>query len=393
MNTVDSLLAPIFREIKRLETGMNSKDRRILISLYKQVNAGVFLTENQSALMVKILKENLKVIKSVLVEVDDTLASNQWSHPFRQIRKIRKIYLAQGVDHVFFVEFNYNAKLRDKMSQLNATIKGIVPVTSTKYAVCLTESNIHNVLTVFSKDKFEIDEKLANFNLEIQHIRKTASSPFDIFSTTHEKLKKAVSDDVIDISADNVLLLQDRKIRYQYQITQKTEKIQDLTLTEKLAHRTGRKIFVNSESYSLSDVVTSLLELKRLPLLLVFDGHSQLKDTKSLNFVHDAVTSCKISENVGIYYRYNRSENTENFNQEITRLGYNKNLSEHTAVAGISNTKLPKFMITSEWKPKTAISFTNSFKNNKTSVYCNQVDLIIYYGHTPPLDKDVHAFM
>lgn len=389
MNTVDSLLAPIFREIKNLETGINSKDKRILVSLYKQVNCGVFLTENQSNLLVKILKENLKVIKSVLAEIDDVLASNQWSHPFRQIRKIRKIYLSEGIDHIFFVEFNYNAKLRDKMSQLHTKIKSVVPVNSTKYAICLNENNLHDVLVTFSKDNFEIDEKLENFNLEIENIRKNASSPFEIFSTTHEKLKKSVVDDIATISADNVLLLQDRKIRYQYEITEKTE---DFTLTAKIAHRTGRKIFVNSDSHSLSDVITSLIELNRLPLLMVFDGHSSLKDKKSLNLVENALTSCKI-DNVGIYYRYDKTEDKENFNKEIARLGYNKNLSEHTVVAGISNTKLPKFMIKNEWKPETVISFTNIFKSNKTYVYCNEVDLIIYYGNTSPLDKDVYELM
>jgi hypothetical protein len=389
MNTVDSLLAPIFREIKKLEPGINSKDKRILVSLYKQVNSGVFLTENQSNLLVKILKENLKAIEPLFTDVATIVEDNKWSRPFRQIRKIRKIYLSESPDNVFFVEFSYNAKLRDKISQLNSKAGSIVAVTATKYAISLNESTLYDVLTMFSKDNFEIDEKIVNFYSEIDNIRKNALHPFDIFSTTNEKLRKSVVDDVQTISSENVLLLQDRKIRYQYEIT---EKINDFTLSAKIAHRTGRKIFINSDSYSLLDVVNSLMELKRLPLLLVFDGHSSVKDKKALNFVENALTLCKL-DNVGIYYRYDKTEDKENFNQEIARLGYNKNLLEDTVVAGISNTKLPKFMIKSDWKPETVISFTNSFKSNKTFVYCNNVDLVIYYGNTQPLDKDVHAIM
>lgn len=390
MNTVDSLLASIFQEIKYLETGINSKDKRILVSLYKQVNSGVFLTENQSVLLIKILKENLKIIESVIVGIADTLTASLWSQSFRQIRKIRKIYLSGDIPSVFFVEFNYNAKLRDKMSQLNIKIKGIVPVTSTKYSICLTESNLHDVLAMFSKDNFEIDQRIVDFDLEMEDIRKNTTSPFDIFSTTYEKLKKSVVDDTAAINYENVVLLQDRKIRYQYQIFEKNE---DFTLTAKMAHRLGRKIFVNSDVYPLSDLINSLLELKRLPLLLVFDGHSSSKDKKSLDFVENALTVCNTTDQVGIYYRYDKSEDKDNFNQGIARLGFNKNLSEHTSVAGISNTKLPKFMIKNQWKPETVISFTNSFKSNKTYVYCNRVDLIIYYGNTLPLDKDVHALM
>jgi hypothetical protein len=242
---------------------------------------------------------------------------------------------------------------------------------------------------MFSNDNFEKDENIVSFYSEIVNIRKNALHPFDIFSTTNEKLKKSVVDDVQLISNENVLLLQDRKIRYQYEIT---EKIDDFTLSAKIAHRTGRKLFINSDSYPLVDVINSLLELKRLPLLMVFDGHSSSKDKKALNFVENALTSCNI-DNVGIYYRYDKTDDKENFNQEIARLGYNKNLLEDTVVAGISNTKLPKFMIKNDWKPETVISFTNSFKSNKTFVYCNNVDLVIYYGNTQPLDKDVHAIM
>jgi hypothetical protein len=389
MNTVDSLLAPIFREIKQLEPGINSKDKRILVSLYKQVNSGVFLTENQSNLLVKILKENLKTISLMFSDVAAIVADNKWSQPFRKIRKIRKIYLSEGSDNVFFVEFSYNAKLRDKISQLNSKTGAVVSVTATKYSISLNEGNLYDVLTMFSKDNFEIDEKIVNFYSEIENIRKNTLHPFDVFSTTNEKLRKSVVDDVRIISSENVLLLQDRKIRYQYEIT---EKIDDFTLSAKIAHRTGRKIFINSDSYQLLDVINSLIELKRLPLLMVFDGHSSSKDKKALNLVENALTSCKIDD-VGIYYRYDKTEDKENFNQEIARLGYNKNLLEDTVVAGISNTKLPKFMIKSEWKPETVISFTNSFKSNKTFVYCNNVDLVIYYGNTQPLDKDVHAIM
>lgn len=389
MNTVDSLLAPIFREIKQLEPSINSKDKRILVSLYKQVNSGVFLTENQSNLLVKILKENLKVIVPLFSDVVTIVEDNKWSQPFRQIRKIRKIYLSEGFDNVFFVEFSYNAKLRDKISQLNSKANAVVAVTATKYSISLNENNLYDVLTMFSKDNFEIDEKIVNFYSEIDNIRKNTLHPFDIFSTTSEKLRKSVVDDVQAISNENVLLLQDRKIRYQYEIT---EKIDNFTLSNTIAHRTGRKIFINSDNFTLSEVINSLIELKRLPMLMVFDGHSSTKDKKALNSVENTLTACKI-DNVGIYYRYDKTEDKENFNQEIARLGYNKNLLKDTIVAGISNTKLPKFMIKSDWTPETVISFTNSFKSNKTFVYCNNIDLVIYYGNTQPLDKDVHAIM
>jgi hypothetical protein len=241
MNTVDSLLAPIFREIKQLESSINSKDKRILVSLYKQVNSGVFLTENQANLLVKILKENLPIVSSLIPDVEITIQSNTWSRNFREIRKIRKIYLSADFPNCFLVEFNFNSKLKEKISQLNSVIQGILPVTSLKYAISLTEVNLYETLNTFSKDKFEIDAQLLVFFEEIQNIQKTVVNPFEILSTTHEKLKNSVFEDVGLIDTSNALMLHDRKIRYQYEIS---EKIEENTLASKIATRNNRKIFI-----------------------------------------------------------------------------------------------------------------------------------------------------
>jgi hypothetical protein len=50
-------------------------------------------------------------------------------------------------------------------------------------------------------------------------------------------------------------------------------------------------------------------------------------------------------------------------------------------------------MIKSEWKPQSVISFTTSFRNNKSSVYCNDVDLIVYYTDRQPLHGGVSVIL
>ena len=72
---------------------------------------------------------------------------------------------------------------------------------------------------------------------------------------------------------------------------------------------------------------------------------------------------------------------------------YNSLLAQETKIAGIANNKLPKFLIKSKWYPKTVISFSNHFKNNKTSVYCDAVDLIVYYSDRQPLEGTINAIM
>jgi hypothetical protein len=386
MNTVDSLLTPIFQEIRQIQDSIPKKDKKILLSLHKQLTSGVFLTENQGNLLVKILEENFTHVSSIIPDLRVTLDQKSWSKIFREVKKIKRIYISPEFPDKFVVEFSYNPQLREKISQLGPKLAGNLFSGNGKYIILLNEENLYSVIKVFGRLNFEIDEKLVNFYDEIKEVQINQKPMFNIFLSSNEKLKKSVASDVNDISKENTLLLTDRKIRYQYEIS---EKIEENTLTAKIANREGRKIFINSEKFSLNRVVGSLKELNRLPMAAIFDGHTSTKDKKCLSILEKSIKFNNISEEVGVYFRYNKDVDTDQFNHEIASLGYNKNLSDATIVAGISNSKIPKFLIKMGWKPSTVISFTNSFKSNRTYVYFSDVDLIIYYGTVKPLDSEV----
>ena len=53
MKTVDTLLIELFQQgIDKLDSQIPNKDKRILVSLARQLNSGNFLTENQAKLLV-----------------------------------------------------------------------------------------------------------------------------------------------------------------------------------------------------------------------------------------------------------------------------------------------------------------------------------------------------
>jgi hypothetical protein len=59
MITIDSVLTELFQlGIDKLDTRISNRDKKVLISLAKQMAVGQFLTENQSTLLIKIFKEN-----------------------------------------------------------------------------------------------------------------------------------------------------------------------------------------------------------------------------------------------------------------------------------------------------------------------------------------------
>ncbi len=389
--TVDALLVYLFKNAFLTEKIFPSKDKRILLSLARQLLQSTFLTESQSKLLTKIFKENVVHLESIVNDVHDILDNNLWSESFRVIQKIRKIYIDSEDSEALVIEFTYDKRLRNKLTGLNNRFQGPLSTHGTRhFAVALTEKNIHLLVGEFLRENFEIDEKIMKFYEDIDSVVKTSEISFAIGNTKNENLKKILENDVGASNVTDILLLNDRKIRYQYEIY---EKIPDFSLTAGIAQRPSTNIFINSMTHSLIDVVDSLKKLNRLPLLVVFDGHNSEINKKSLNLLSEALIANGIDDHIGIYFRFNQHADSAGFNKSVSELGYNKNLSEQSQVAGIAASKLPKFFIKDKRKPKSVISFTTSFRNSKSYVYCADVDLIIYYGDKKPLQGNVDVIM
>jgi hypothetical protein len=392
MTNIDELLPVISQNIKQLQEAIPKKDKRILVSFAKQIDAGNFFTENQANLFVKLVKENSEIMKHVIpIDLDSVLQVNNWSKKFRILKQVRKIGMSTTNLSNFIVEFSYNSKLSDKMTQLMPKLIGTtVKMKGFQFEVLLAEQNILLVLDTFIKDKFDIDATILAFYTEIKECLKTCVSPFDVYNLEDGRLKAAIESDIGDITKAGVLLLHDRKCRYQYTVAETSS---EESLTAKIAQRSSRKIFINSELTSVTELLSSLKALNRLPLLVMLDGRNPEKDAVYVKQLEAAVTALGIDNNIGIYFRYTTDVDTVHFNPLIATLEYNRPLTDQTVIAGIGTSKLPKFIIKDRWKPQSVIVFTNSFKGNKSYVYCSDVDLIVYYNITQPLDGEIHALV
>lgn len=392
MTTVDSILLNLFQTgIEKLSKGVPARDKKILISLSKQINAGHFLTENQGKLLVKILNENLIHLPNFTEDEKASLNSPTWSRSFRVIEQVRYIKLSKDDTSKILVEFTYNKRLKQVMADLNKDLEGqMMSVNSREYSIALTEKNVFNLIKKLKPFGFIIDQKLFNFYEEISKILEKTEDLFNIFEIKNEKLLNKIKEDIGDISEQNILLLNDRRFRYQYQIF---PKIHENSLKNSLAQRPSTRVWINSNDIELKNIVDSLQVLKRLPILFVFNGHDSKEALENLKKMEQSLTIAGISDKVGIYFRFdNSSEFNKEFNSQISSLGFNTQLTKDTQVVGISNNKLPKFMISSDWRPNSVITFSNSFKNNKTSLYCDDVDLIIFYNDKKPFG-DIDAIV
>jgi hypothetical protein len=308
----------------------------------------------------------------------------QWSQSFRVIDQLRKIFLSKENDGRILVEFTYNKRLRQVISDLNKAIEGqMLSINGKQYSIPLTEKNVYNVVKTFKSQGFEIDPILMKFYEEISEILSSTQDQFEIFKIVNDKLLLSIKKDIADIDETNLVLLNDRSHRFQYSVFQKNPEI---SLKNSMANRNNTKIWIDSKATSLDNVVAALNDLNRFPLLVIFNGHDSKECLQHLKKLSNSLKPVNADSSVGIYFRFdNVTEHNKEFNNSIAGLGYNTALNENTVVAGIANNKLPKFMISSKWRPQSVITFSNNFKNNKTSYYCDNVDLIVYYNDKRPL--------
>ena len=113
MITIDELLIELENKgIAKLDSAMPARDKKILVSLTKQIKYGHFLTENQGKLLIKILTENKQFLVTIPNEQLNLLDSPEWSQPFRVIEQVRKVVLSKDHEHSILIEFTYNKRIR-----------------------------------------------------------------------------------------------------------------------------------------------------------------------------------------------------------------------------------------------------------------------------------------
>jgi hypothetical protein len=391
MNSTDNILINLYSSSPAsVQQTVPVRDRKILVSLFRQISSGHFLTENQGKLLVKIFNENIDNLEFKDPEILSLIESPVWSKPFRQIEYVKKIYLSDSEEKHIIIEFTFNKRIRDQISKISKDLDGaLISIGNKKHTLPLTEKNILTLVKGLKNFRFEIDEKLQNFYHEILEVLLTKENIFDLKNIESKKLLDSLYADIGVENSENHLLLADRKIRYQYQIF---SDFAPGTLTDKIAYRKTSKLYLDKNQVSLTDIIHSLNELNRLPVLFIFSSHDIKDSITDLKNMATALESNSIAD-VGIYFRFdNTTEQNKIFNDLINTLKYNSKLDKNTKIVGLANNKLPKFLVKDQWKPNSIISFTNNFKNNKTSVYCDDVDLIIYYHDKAPLG-DIDAIM
>lgn len=384
MKTLDSILLTIITDPNDTCKNIPTRDSKILKSLGKVISSPGFITENQGRLIIKILNENLDKLGSLSNEVESLIKTPVWSKTFRAVDKTKKISLANDEPGII-IEFAFSSALRKLMNGIWKELDGLSQANSGKiYRTDLTEKNIVKIVETFKPYSFEIDEKIEEFYKIIKSwSRKEVESQFLLTNISHSNFQKAITRDLGLTTELDSNIIKDRSQRYQFLVNE-TEKLPE-NLTRKIAFRKSNKIWINCLETGLDEIFASLLDLKRLPVLVIFDNTDYKKCFEDLKNLHKNLEKNGIFNGVGIYFRLSNDEVGSQFNKFIAEHHYNSELDNSTQIVGVQNGKIPKFFLKNSWKPMSVISIGNSLKQTKTAAYTNCCDLIILYTDTQPL--------
>ena len=393
MITVDNLLLQIVNFTSpTIEEQIQSKDSRVLRSLATSVISHVFITENQSNLLLKILRENQKKLKFFGDEIATVLASPQWSRDFRQVEQVRKMYISKNEDNEpgIQIEFTYNSEIRKILQNLTKKVENLNQAVPGKmFTADLTEQNIVFLVEALDPLEFDIVDSIRNHYTTIKSWSKlNVDHQFLLTSITNQNFHKAITADLgIETPLDQSII-NDRSVRYQY-LTE-TAKNPGETLVEYVANRPNTRLWVDKAQHSLTAIFESLVYLKRIPVMVVFDNTTESKSLENLELLSNALKNVGIFDDVGIYFRLQNTDVGRKFNQLIAANSYNSKLDSTTKIAGVQGGKIPKFFLTNTWRPMSVIAIDTrmGLRHGKTSVYTNCCDLIIEHSDEASILED-----
>lgn len=394
MNTVDDLIFSLKQiGFDNINPAIPQKDLKILKNISNMMTKDSYITESQSNLVLKILKENQDHLGKFKDSVIKFLSTPSWKKEFRINEKIRKISLRyqKNEETQIVVEFSFDKEIKKRLATINTELryerfdlnhKGYLYSLSEKHIVTLYE-RLSPLNFEFSDDFLELYEKISKLDL----VKVKEKFQFDNF------YQSRLEPNNHKINIENPLIVLDRKIRYQYEFSGNFDENTKNSLEYKIANRTQNKIFINTNLISFNTLLSTLSKLNRHRILLVFDDFSPINSIHSLEKVIKFLELEVNEHNVGIYFRFDNKQEGLSFNKLISQYSLNKKLDNTTNIVGIGNGKIPKFMIKNSWYPDAVISFTSSLRNNKCDVYCNDCDLIIYHLPMKPLISNVHEIL
>jgi hypothetical protein len=239
----------------------------------------------------------------------------------------------------------------------------------------LNASNAYKIVTAFQNKNFNIDNDLidlSNKTLEIVN-QKEKYVPFTEHGILYNvpEFVHSYIDAVVIEESDRELFYADRSLLFDYAVPQ----TDPVNLTEQIAFRQEKEVTLSPENHSMEDIVKSLVQLNRFPIVVLIDTDQEFTQVTEISTELSKYVSNKEQS---VLFRVDNSHDTYNLNNYVHDNQLNNWVDNTTKVVYIKKNKLPKLLLNSEFKPITALAKTSLRSNPHINLYVGfNCDLVV----------------
>lgn len=377
------------------------KDKKLLLSIAQATFKGKALSDRQYDVVKKILINGYKQdFLDRNIDLDSSV--NNIRKPLRKIDRSEYITIENYSDNLsgagwqfyseqgkcLVVRFPFNMKYSKLITEIKKFIlypSEVYKTDNYKHILPFNETIVYKTIGMFKDLIKDIDPVLMNIYNEIdswlqnKHKYVPGVYNFAIQNTPHTIVEPLVNK-LGQPSNENLFLYYDKReqvgLQHFDQEALEQSKQHLKPLTKKILQRNQSLIQINKKEHALPEVLDTLLELKRFPLLVILDDKDPLDQLVQF---HNLTKNIIPNEKISVLFRKENRKDGRHFNDYVKTQKINNKLDINTEIVYINNKKIPKDLIREVWEPECVISLGSVRHYNKIDKLIHQYDLTIHY--------------
>jgi hypothetical protein len=363
---------------------INSNDQSLIFSLAKQCIRGTALTDRQF----ELAKQKIVEYKDQFYKKGfDELTIENLRQPLREIDRskwiknnnthisIRFPFTKKMIKYIEFLQNIGDQRLYDKKNKI--------------HYVELNETNIYTVIDKFKNANFDIDDNLKIIYENILHMKNKkeeyAPGIFGLkLKNLHNKAIDYALSSIGEPDIENLARYKDKQEALGIVHFDEDDLLKSLNatqpLTRRIVYRKNRHVFIDNNEFTIDNVVESLLELHRFPILVMLPDNESSLDL--MHLVQKSFKNIIPTENITNLFRKDNTTPTNiEYNNYIQENKLNNSLANSTKLVYTSNNKIPKSLMQTDWIPSVAINLESKRLQSLVDHYLNDLDLVIHYDN------------
>ena len=378
------------------------KDKKILLSISQSTFKGKALSDRQYEVVKKILTNGYQ--KDFLDRnVDLPSSINNIRRPLRKIDRSEYIAIENYQDNLsgagyqaydnpggkcLVVRFPFNMKYSKIITEIKKFIlfpSEVYKSDNYKHILPFTETIVYKTIDLFKEHIKDIQSELLDIYKEIDQYRNAPEKYVPgIYGLQIKNTPKTIVQPLVDKlgepTIENLFMYNDRKEQTglvhfdEGDLASSTQNLKPLT--KKILGRNHSLIQINKKQHPINEVLDSLLELQRFPLLVILDDKEPLDQLVQF---HNLTKNIIPIEEISVMFRKENRKEGRHFNDYVKSQKLNNKLDINTKIVYINNKKIPKDLLKEVWIPECVISLGSVRHYTKIDKLIHQYDLTIHY--------------